>query len=244
MRQSAQLPRLAVALLVLGLAACGGDLTLPGSSATGLELSVVGGDSQIGTVGQFLPQPVKVQVTADDGTPMAGRRIAFLTSSGDADAGFEPDTAVTNPQGEAFARWSLGTAPGTYMGEARVVAEGDTAVKSVSFQADARAGAPDTLRAVGPTSHPGRRGQTLADPLTVAAVDRYGNPVEGATVQWSLAGSGGGGGALSAEQTPTAADGTASVTWTLGDRVGVQKVEAKVGGASGSPVTFTAVVLF
>jgi hypothetical protein len=44
--------------------------------------------------------------------------------------------------------------------------------------------------------------------------------------------------------TRTAADGTATVEWTLGDRVGVHKLTATIEQASGSPATFTATVLF
>ena len=44
--------------------------------------------------------------------------------------------------------------------------------------------------------------------------------------------------------TETGADGTTTVTWTLGEQVGVQKLTAAVGPVNGSPVTFTALVLF
>ena len=51
-------------------------------------------------------------------------------------------------------------------------------------------------------------------------------------------------GSLSAETTPTGPDGAASVAWTLGSRAGVQQAQARMAGVTGSPVTFTAVVLF
>jgi hypothetical protein len=78
--------------------------------------------------------------------------------------------------------------------------------------------------------------------LTVVVVDRYGNPVGGANVAWKL--SQGNSGSLSAEDTQTAPDGTATVTWTLGSRLGIQQAEARVDQVNGSPVTFTAVALF
>ena len=70
-------------------------------------------------------------------------------------------------------------------------------------------------------------------------MDRFGNPVEGAVVQWST-----NDGRLSEASTATAADGTASVTWTLGERLGIQSARATLDGAQGSPLTFTALVLF
>jgi hypothetical protein len=199
------------------------------------------GNGQAGTVGEALPAPLVVLVATDAGTPIGGQKVAFAAPTGGAEA-FDPDTAISDSKGEALTRWVLGTEPGTYTGEARIVAEGDTAVEAVSFQADALPGAPDTVRAAGPTTQPGDRGQPLAEPLSVLVVDRFGNPVGGVEVEWKIAN--GGDGELSAEKAPTGADGISSVTWTLGNRVGVQRVEAKVGGASGSPVSFTAVILF
>ncbi|HEY1333678.1 MAG TPA: hypothetical protein VGF31_05440, partial [Myxococcaceae bacterium] len=67
------------------------------------------------------------------------------------------------------------------------------------------------------------------------------NPVQGVTVRWTVTV---GEGDVSAEQTATGSDGKASVTWELGGRIGVQRVTANLEGASGSPVTFSATVLF
>jgi hypothetical protein len=233
--------RPAAALLVVGLTSCGGDLTLPGGSAAGLGLELLRGNGQSGPVGQALPEPVVVRVATDAGTPMIGQRVAFAAQGGGAE-GFSPGIAVTDSKGEALTHWVLGTSPGTYLGEARIVADGDTVVKSVSFQADATPGAPDTVRAVGPTTQPGHRFETLADSVKVMVVDRYGNPVGGAHVEWTPAG--GSDGQVSEASALTGADGVSSVTWTLGGQVGVQRLDAKVDGASGSPVSFSAWVLF
>ncbi len=115
--------RIALAVLALGITACGGDLTLPGP---GLALEVVQGNGQQGTVGEELPSVVVVQVKSDEGSPLPGQRIVF--SSDDSTDAFEPETAVTDAAGKAFTRWVLGTEPGTYAGEARLVAEGDSTV--------------------------------------------------------------------------------------------------------------------
>ena len=237
MKRFALVQRMALAVSALSIAACGGDLTLPGA---GVALRVVEGNGQQGTVGEALPLKLVVALKTDDGAPVAGRQVAF-TSDNPADQ-FDPETALTNGEGEAFTRWVLGTQPGTYTGEARVVAEGDTAVTAVALHADALPGAPDTVRAEGRTTRGGSRGQPLDEPLVVMVLDRFGNPVGGAVVEWKL--SNGDSGTLSAEQTETAADGTATVTWTLGSRLGVQQVEARVDKANGSPVIFTAIALF
>ena len=220
---------------------CGGDLTLPDSSGTGLELSVVDGNTQIGTVGQQLPLPIVVRVVTQSQQPIGGQRVAFVLSPASGAGQVDPDTAVTDSEGRASTLWVLGTVPGDYQGEARLVTTDSVPLPAVPFAASARAGAPDTLRAVSPLSQPGRRDHELDDPLVVAVVDRYGNPVSGATVLWNVTS---GGGSLSAEETTTDSAGSASVIWTLGSGIGIQKAAATLEGATGSPVTFTAAVLF
>ncbi len=232
-----RVPVPAVMLVLLG---CGADLTLPGSNAPGLAVAVVQGDGQIGTVGEELPDPVVVVVKTEAGQALPGRRVAFVVAQG-AGAGFDPDTAVTDSQGQAQTRWELGTAVGVYTAEARLVPDGDSALPIAPLQATADPGAPDTLRAIGPVIQSGNRGEALPAPLAVLAVDRFGNPVSGAEVKWDATS---GNGVLSSGTTLTGSDGTTSVIWTLGNRVGVQRATAKVDRAQGSPVTFTATVLF
>jgi len=239
MKQFALPWRPAAAMSLMSLLSCGGDLTIPNTSAAGLDLVVVRGNNQYGTVGQALPAPVVVQVSTDEGTPLANRRVAFVPAGGQDAGAFNPDTAVTNSLGQALTRWVLGTAPGVYSGEARIVAGGESFVPTVAIQAAGVAGDPDTLRALSPASQPGGRKETLEEPLVVIALDRFGNPVEGAEVKWKVTA---GGGEVSAEKDRTSVDGTSSVTWRLGKGRGVQKVAASVDDASGSPVTFTAVV--
>jgi Big-like domain-containing protein len=219
--------------------ACGEDLALPDSSGASLELSVMSGNGQTGTVGEPLAQPLVIKVLAEGGQPVAGRQVALLPS-GDGSGNLDPDTVETNEEGQAVASWTLGTVPGAQSGEARLVTDLETPPRA-PFQASAVAGTPDTIRALSPLNQPGRRGEQVESPLVVVAVDRFGNPVAGATVRWAVTV---GEGQVSQEQTPTGADGRASVTWELGGRIGVQRVTAFLEGASGSPVTFSATVLF
>lgn len=232
-------PRVLLAALAAAGLACGGDLTLPDSSGAGLDLDIVGGNGQTGAVGEALPEPVVVRVVAEGGQPVAGRKVAFVLPDG-ASGRTEPDTSVTNSSGEALARWVLGTAPGSQALEARLVSEIENP-PAAHFEASAVPAAPDTLRALSPLSQPGRRGETLEEPPVVLVVDRFGNPVAGVDVAWVVTA---GGGAVNDAGTPTGVDGTASVSWTLGGRIGVHKLEASVPQASGSPVTFSAIVLF
>jgi hypothetical protein len=234
-------PRLFLPVAFTAALGCGGDLTLPDASGAGVELSLVDGNTQTGTVGEPLPSLIVVRVETLNQQPIGGRRVAFVLTQPSGAGKLDPDTVVTDSEGRASTRWVLGTTPGDYQGEARLVTTDSVEVPAVPFAASAQAGAPDTIRAVSPVSQPGRRDHELDDPLVVAAVDRFGNPVPGATVLWNVTS---GGGSLSAEETTTGADGTASVAWTLGSGIGIQKAAATLEGATGSPVTFTAAVLF
>ncbi|HEX7336756.1 MAG TPA: Ig-like domain-containing protein [Gemmatimonadales bacterium] len=228
-----------------GAAACGSDLLLPEPPGGGdnVALSKVGGDGQTGTVGEALPAPLVVEVRTSRDEPAPGRMVAFEFTT---EAGVvTPNTAVTNDAGQAVARWELGTQPGAHTVTARMAdVEGESPV--AEFTAEARPASPDTLRAQSSVSQPGRRGSAVGTPPVVRVVDRFGNPVADVPVAWTVLT---GQGTVSEPITPTGADGTSTVTWTLGSRIGVHKLTAAVGGAggkpvTGSPVTFTVTVLF
>ena len=235
-RRALSLAALACALIL----SCGGDLALPTSSGAGVDLSIVGGNGQTGTVGQELPEPLVVGVESG-GAPIEGHKVAFVVAGDPAAGQLEPDTAVTGPDGRAVARWVLGSETGSYEVEARLVVSEPAPPPTAVFEASAVAGEPDTVRAVSPVSQPGWIGQPTPEDPTVVVLDLFGNPVAGAGVEWNVTT---GRGSVSSPQTATGTDGRATVTWTLGLSVGVQKLTARVDGINGSPVTFTATVLF
>ena len=225
-------------LLFAGLPACGGDLALPTPSGEGVNLSIVDGDGQTGRAGEELPRPLVVSVQ-EDGDPLPDHTVAFSIVAAPPGARLEPDTTRTGDDGRAAAHLVLGSGTGPYEIVARLVVtatEGPTAV----FAGSVVAGAPDTLRATTPLLQPGRRGDQVAEAPTVVVLDRFGNPVAGAAVRWSVTA---GGGEVSGGETADA-NGRATATWTLGNGPGAQKLTAAVEGAHGSPVTFTAFVLF
>jgi hypothetical protein len=153
-----------------------------------------------------------------------------------------PAKAITNNEGQATANWVLGTEPGPQTVAAQLMV-GDAEPQTEEFTAEAKPAAPDTLSARSPTSQPGRRGQTVDTPPVVQVVDRFGNPVPDVAVAWQVTV---GQGRVSEAITRTSNDGTTTVEWALGNRVGIQRLTATVGpGAiTGSPVSFTATVLF
>lgn len=232
-------------LLLPALAAlgCGGDLTLPsspgGSSGEGVQLSIEDGNEQVGTVGQELPKPLIVKVESD-GAPIQGQQVAFVMTNPETAGRLDPDTAVTGSDGLAITHWVLGTSPGPHAVEARLVVSEPSPPPSALFEASAVAGPPDTARALSPLAQPGRKEQPAPQDPLIIVLDRFGNPVDGAAVAWEVTAGGG----SASGQTLTDQEGRATVTWLLGTGIGVQKLSAVVEGANGSPVRFSAVVLF
>lgn len=233
--------RRALALMLAGALGCGGgDLLLPDPPGGGenVLLSKVDGDNQVGVVGEQLQQPLVVKVMTARNLPAIEREVEFVYTTGAGEV--TPSRAVTNSDGQAIVHWKLGTEPGSQTVAARlVVTEGDA--QSLDFTAEARPAAPDTVRATSPTSQPGRRGSIAGSPPAVVVVDRFGNPVPAVPVAWQVTI---GEGQVSQAITQTLDDGTSTVEWTLGNRVGIQRLTATVGPITGSPVTFTATVLF
>jgi hypothetical protein len=228
-------------LILSGLLGCGGDLLLPEPPGGGenVELSKVDGDNQVGVVGERLELPLIVKVMTARGLPAISREVEFVFTS--AAGVVTPAQAVTNSEGQAIANWVLGTEPGSQTVVAQLVVGGTTEPQTEEFTAQARPAAPDTVSAKSPTSQPGRRGQKAGTQPVVQVVDRFGNPVPEVPVAWQVSV---GEGSVSEAITLTNPDGTTTVEWTLGNRVGVQRLTAAVGPITGSPVSFTATVLF
>jgi hypothetical protein len=239
----ATVARSALIFLLAGALGCASDVLLPDPSAGdpgAVSLTMFAGDGQTGTVGEPLPNPLVVKVLVGD-QPAPGRQVAFMAQ--DAAAGtIAPDTVTTDSQGEAVAHWILGTAPGDHLVVAQLVGD-DSLPQVAEFRAAAKVGAPATMGAASVQGQPGRRGQVVATAPVVQVEDRYGNPVPDALVTWTVAA---GQGQVGSPSTVTDAGGKATVTWTLGSRRGVQKLTGSIGSGNvtGSPVTFTATVLF
>jgi hypothetical protein len=228
-------------VLLTGVLGCGSDLVLPDTppSQENVALTKQDGDAQIGAVGETLANPLKIKVVTESQQPAGGLEVSFELSD-PAAGSVSPATATTNTEGEAVTYWTLGTLPGSYTATARLVGvEGDD--KITEFSATAKPAAPDTLSAQTPLGQPGRRNQPVATPPQVRVVDRFGNPVPDVSVAWQVTA---GQGTVSTPISTTDAFGIATTEWTLGNLRGVQKLMATIESGHGSPVTFTATVLF
>ncbi len=101
------------------------------------------------------------------------------------------------------------------------------------------AGPPEVIGIVSGNAQLGAVDRPLLESFVVRVTDRDGNPVQGVTVNWSVAS---GGGTLAATTTTTAVDGTASTLLTLGPSEGQNSALGSFTKASGSTggVTFSA----
>lgn len=91
------------------------------------------------------------------------------------------------------------------------------------------AGSASVLVAVSGNGQQAPAGTVLPQPLRAAARDAWGNPVAGASVEYSVLS---GGGSLAAPSATTGADGTTAVAFALSRYAGPAVVRASVGAAS------------
>jgi hypothetical protein len=198
-------------------------------SDTPAALAQVSGDAQSGQVRTVLAAPLVVQVNGATGLGIAGVTVAFAITAGSAT--LSSQTAVTNSSGQAQVGVTLGNAAGMV----NIVASAAGVAAQVVFSATATPGSPASLTIVSGNTQTGMAGSALPEPLVVLLADSYGNPVAGATVNFTVAS---GGGSLSTASAQTGADGRAQAIWTLGSLGANNAVHASSGTLA--VATFTA----
>jgi hypothetical protein len=198
------------------------------------NLVLVSGNTQTGTAGQALANPLVVEVTDASGNAVSGVTVNFAVTAGG--GSLSATQAITTAVGTASVVWTLGPNVGPNTVSAT---SGSLSGSPVAFTATGTAPTvvPAALVLVSGSGQAAAAGQALPNPLVVKVTDASGNPVSGVTVNFAVTA---GGGSLSAAQATTTSTGTASVTWTLGV-AGTNTVVATSGTLSGSPVTFSAV---
>ena len=185
---------------------------------------------QTGTVGQPLGSPLQVLVTDALGNPVSGATVSWSPDPGDGSAG--PTTSATNGSGIASTSWTLGSSPGSQSLDASVGGAG-----SVTFSANAQAGAPANIVIQSGNNQTGTVGQTLSSPLQVLVTDSENNPLSGVTVSWAPDP---GDGSASPTTSATNGSGIASSSWTLGSTAGGQTLSAGASGAGSANFSATA----
>lgn len=201
-------------------AACGGS----DENKSPSEVVIVSGDNQTGGAGAALALPITVQVNDKKGDALKGAEVTFAVTGGGGSV--QSATVTTNAQGQAATNWTVGTAVG--------VANSATATVSgvaapATFNASVTAGAVAAVTVVSGDAQTGPVGAVLANPVVVEARDAFNNPVPGAAVTWTPAGTGGP--SVQNAAGTTNGQGQASATWTLGVTFGAPySLTAAVGG--------------
>ena len=234
MHQLVRLGRTGAVIAALALLVrCGGsDLLLPSESSP-TTITKLNGDEQRGAVGAPLPDSVIVRIVDQRGTPVARQRVVFTPGQDAQGALVRPEAATTNSDGVAQAEWVLGPAAG---GQSLTASVDGNEELSVTFQAAADPADASRVEEAGGNHQEGPAGSELADPLEVLITDRFGNPIEGVSVDWTAED-----GSVDPASTTTGPDGKAATVWTLASSVGSQTATASSDGLEGSPVSFTAI---
>ena len=157
--------------------ACGaGDLLLPGESRPA-AIAVVKGNNQTAPEGQALADSLVVRVTDSQNRPVAQLPVVFVVTAGGGTAA--PANAVTDNDGHAASRWTLGATAGVQAVEARVT--GSDSVNA-TFTAVASTGAPSlsTTQITSVSPEPSFPTQAVTVAFTVGAT--LGTPTGTVTV--------------------------------------------------------------
>jgi hypothetical protein len=221
------------ASLVFLLLACGGESLVLPDEGDPASITVVLGNGQTGRVGEPLAEPVVALVTDSRGRPVTDVPVVLTLADG---AGGEvtPSGSRTGADGTAAFQVVLGARVGQVEGSVAITASGGAPTVQAPLRFTAVSADAAGMSPVSGDGQSAAAGSRLESPLVVQVADAFGNPIPNVTIVWEAAG----GGSVSAESTPTDADGLASVERTLGPAAGVQETRASAGGLVGSPVTF------
>ncbi|HEV8124354.1 MAG TPA: kelch repeat-containing protein [Gemmatimonadales bacterium] len=225
---------LAALLLV---ASCTDTSNAPSGRGLPVSFSVFSGNGQNGTVGQELPQPIKVLATDVNNQPIANQVVNFVVTAGGGSV--FAGTALTNVNGIAAEVWRLGTVAGSVQTvEVRAVASDGTKQVFGVFTANALAGAPDTIVINGGDNQSAPVNAAVAIDPSVRLADQYGNPVPGHSVTFLVLSGGGG---ITGSPALSNSSGIATVgSWSMGPTAGTNTLRATAAGLPSTPVVFTA----
>ena len=223
-------------MVLIAMVAGGGCRESPTTGVAGApaQLDIVDGDGQEGVVGAELPEPLVVKVVDDRGRPVGNQLVNFRVTAGGGSV--FAGAALTNAQGIAQERWTLGTSTsGLQEVEARAVeSETGNALIYGVFRATAKPGPAVALERVTTSSAEQVVGSVAIPPPAVRAIDQYGNLVPGVAITFTPSG----GGMVTGGSVTTGPTGAAAVgAWTLATAAGVNTLTASAGALS--PVSFT-----
>jgi hypothetical protein len=206
--------------------------TATGVTGPVASLVKIAGDGMSGVAGAPIVATSRPAVRLADahGNPVPGAQpVVFAVSSGGGTV--TGAAATTDAQGVAtVGGWVLGTTAGP-----NTMTATSPGIPPVIFTITGQAGTPAVLAKLAGDAQAGSIGFAVPTRPAVSVTDALGNPVEGATVTFSVTA---GGGAVAFGTVGTNSAGVAAADWTLGSTAGTNTLHAAVSGLPA--VTFTA----
>jgi uncharacterized protein YjdB len=196
------------------------------------QIVKLSGDAQSAPIATALPDSLAVTVRNSQGQGVAGVTVTWNVTSGGGSV--SPATDVTDTNGVARTRWTMGSATGSATLKASAQNAGE-----VNFTATATSGGGGTgqltITKVSGDAQTATTSTRLPDSLVVQVKNAQGTGVSGVVVTWSVQS---GGGSVSPATFTSNANGIARTAWTLGSNPGAGSVSATAPNAT-DPVTFT-----
>jgi len=190
------------------------------------------GDGTTHTVGETV-YPLAVLITDDHNKPVANVPVTFESLSEGLTIP-EPQPVRSNGNGQALVYAQLGTVTGRYLVQA---SHSQLQGSPVVFELKAVAGTPVDLIKLSGDNQSGLGYEVLSELMVVKLVDRYGNGVSGASVQFEIVS--GQGEIIADKNVTTDSTGRATVAMKLGI-MGPQRLRATAQTLPAKPVEFTA----
>jgi hypothetical protein len=222
------------------------QITVHRAVSTQARIVRISGDAQTAGGGTLLPQPLVAQLVDASGQPVANRAVIFKVTQSDgslADASGAVRGAIavmSDAQGRAQARWTLGVRAGA--GNNRVEATATGFDGTALFAATATPGTPAGIHLDAGSGQTGAVGESLPFPFVVVVTDAGHNRLANVPVTFHVMTGGGGlNGGLESITTDTDNDGRALAVLELGPDAGYDNniVEVTTPG-SAIPIVFAA----
>jgi plastocyanin len=227
-----RLQRVASIFLMAVFAACGGGDGGGGGGGNNpvkvIAKAASSGDNQTGIVAAALANSFCV-IATEDAAAKSGVAVSWSTPNGGSMSAVQTSTAA---DGTACSKLTLGHTSGAQTAVA--TASGFTG-SPVTFNATANADAATDLQKNGGDLQTGVINTVLATPVSVKAVDQFGNGVPNVAVDWAVTSGTAG---LVPINGNTDGSGISNSTVTIGGTAGAIVITATSGGLNGSPQTF------
>ena len=200
------------------------DIAFPAAA-----LATDGGTPQSATVHEPFAQTLGVRVTDAYGHAVPNVVVTFTAPADGASANLSSSTATSDANGLASVVATANAIAGSYTVSASIKG----VASSASFALTNTPGAPAAIASTGGTPQSAAVGQPFAQALAVRVTDADGNPIAGASVQYTVPSSGASA-VLSAASAVTDSNGDASVSATANSIAGGYVVDAAIGDVSAS----------